>query len=305
MVKTKKVKNKQTVVTVVTANYVDMLLPGLLEKSIEAYSKIDFSKKHFQVSVYENTHATAGIVLTLLAIEAYRNRIFYLDNKRLGKSGLADDLSKMFKAKDGSFPEQQFKDILTELVIVRDVIVHNHLYEVDIFNDGDWEMISHRQKLLADYGDGKRLRSGLVTEQTRQTKTLKLNVQPAKIGFEDLFTVLVIFDMFVGISNKLLSNSYVPFHFTHNFNEEWIDRLSHLLSHHYVNNISEARRKRLKKIYEKVRKDFDLFIPEHRDYFLKTVCPKCQDFGFHQPFKVYACPSCKFEIKVHSGYVKK
>lgn len=108
MAKTKQVKNKQKVVTVVTANYVDMLLPSLLGKSVEAYSKTDFSKKHFQVSVYENTYATVGIVLTLLAIEVYRNRIFYLENKRLGKNGLADDLSKMFKTKNRSFPEQLY-----------------------------------------------------------------------------------------------------------------------------------------------------------------------------------------------------
>ena len=300
MAKSKKVKNKQNIVTVVTANYVDMLVPELLKKSREAYIRKDFSKKHFQVSVHENTHATAGIVLTLLSIEAYRNRIYYLENESLGKNGLASGLSKFFKAKNGFFPDQLFKNILTELVIVRDVIVHNHLYEVEIVNDGNWDMISHRQKLLADYGDDKRLKSGLVTEQTRQTKTLKLNVQPAKVGFEDLFTVLVIFDMFVGISNKLLTNSHVPFHFTHNFNGEWIDRLSHLLSYYYVNSIPETRRKKLKKIYEKIRKSFDLFIPEYRDYFLRNVCPKCQDFGFHQPFKVYTCPSCKFEIKLNS-----
>ncbi len=305
MTKQSKTINKQKLVTVVTANYVDMLLPELLEKSLEAYLKKDFSKRHFQVSVFENTHSTAGIVLTVLAMEAYRNRIYYLENKALSKKGLAEDLGEVFKIKDKSFPANLLKEILTEVEIVRDVIVHNHLYEVEIVNDGNWDMISHRQKLLKDYGDSKRLRSGLVTEQTRQTKNLKLSVQPAKIGFEDLFTILVVFDMFVGMSDKHFPNSYVPFRFTHKFNGDWITRLSHYLSYFYANNLNKVRMKKLREIYKKLRTAFISFIPDNVDYFLRNVCPKCQDFGFHQPQKIYKCSNCVFEIKVNSGYVKK
>lgn len=305
MTKTAPSKIRQKLVTVVTANYVDLLVPDLLEKSFDAYQRKDFTKRHFQVSVIENTYATAGIVLILLAFEAYRNRIYYLEKKSVHRGKLAEDLSSIFKLKDNAFPEDLFRDIFTEMTIVRDVIVHNHLYEVEIVNDGNWDMISHRQRLLKDYGDHKRLNSGLVVEQTRKTKNLKLNVQPAKIGFEDLYTILVVFDMFVGISNKLFANSYVPFHFTHKFNEDWIDCLSRYLSHFYVINPNKAGTNKLRKVYKDLRASFISFIPSNVDYFLEVVCPKCQDFGFHQPFKIYKCASCDFEIKINSGYVKK
>lgn len=305
MTKHNKAINKQKLVTVVTSNYVELLIPELLEKSLEAYQKKDFSKRHFQVSVFENTHSTAGIVLTVLAMEAYRNRIYYLEDKALSKKGLAEDLAGIFKTKDKSFPADFFKEILTEVIIVRDVIVHNHLYEVEVVNDGNWDMISHRQKLLEDYGDSKRLKSGLVTERTRKTKNLKLNVQPAKIGLEDFFTVLVVFDMFVGISDRLFPNSYVPFHFTHKFKGEWVTRLSHYLSHFYANILNQARVKKLGEIYENLRGSFVSFIPDNVDYFLENICPKCQSFGFHQPLRTYKCPNCGFEIKVNHDYVKK
>ena len=300
MAKNSQTETKQSLVTVVTANYVDLLIPEFVEKSFEAYQKKDFTKRHFQVSVIENTYATAGIVLTLLAMEAYRNRIFYLDKKSVNRGQLSEDISSAFKAKDSSFPESFFVEILTEMTIVRDVIVHNHLYEVEIINDGDWDMISHRQRLLDDYGDNKRRKSGLVTEQTRRTKNLKLNVQPGKIGFEDLFKVLVVFDAFVGISNKLLTNSHVPFHFSHKINGDWISKLSHFLSFFYANNPSKKGVQSLARVFQPIRSQLDPFIPNHTDYFIDDVCPKCNDFGFHQPFRTYKCSACGFEIKLNS-----
>ena len=140
--------NEQSLITVVTTNYMDLLVPQLLEKSFDAYSKKDFSKRHFQVSVHENTHATAGVVLSVLALEAYRNRIYYLNKAKLGSKGLAVDLCDVFCSEDKDFPAKAFNEILTELIIVRDAIVHNHIYEVKIVNDGDWNMISINKKLV-------------------------------------------------------------------------------------------------------------------------------------------------------------
>ncbi|MCB9813200.1 MAG: hypothetical protein H6772_02205 [Pseudomonadales bacterium] len=298
MRKTTKEINKQKIVTVVAANYVDILIPELLEKSFEAYKKRDFIKKHFQVSVIENTYATAGIVLTILALEAYRNRIYYMLNKPLNKMGLVKSLSQVFKLKEHSFPNDFFEEILTELVIVRDVIVHNHLYEVEIINDENWEMIGHRQRLLESYGDSKRLNSGLVSERTRKTRNLKLNVQPAKIGFEDLFTVLVIFDSFIGISDRILPNSYVPSRFSFKLDGSYINRLSHLLSHYYSNYSKLTSLHNLTKIYKKLKIQLVPYFTDHKDYFLKNTCPKCGDFGFHQPKKIYKCNNCNFKIEL-------
>lgn len=213
---------KQKIVTVIGANYPSDLVPELLEKSFSAYSKRDFSKKFFQSSVHENTFATAGVLLTVLAIEAYRNRIFYLEKKEI--QGVIYDLCKSFKSKNKVFPDKHFRRILDDIFVIRDVIAHNHIYEVEILNDDEWEMIGHNQRLLQGYGDNKRF-SGLVNETTRKTKLLQLNVQPGKIGFEDLFTLLIIFELFVSISKKLYPNSYVPFMFNHQLGNIWHNNL--------------------------------------------------------------------------------
>lgn len=296
----KKIVNKEKIITVVASNYVDHLIPDMLEKSFQSHSKRDFSKRNFQVSVIENSYATSGIVLTLLAFEAYRNRIFYLDKNKINVSGgLASDLGNVFKNKDVNFPDDFFIKLITELSIVRDTIVHNHLYEVEIFNDENWDMIGHRQKLLEDYGDGKRRKSGLVIEHTRKTKNLGLNVQPAKIGFEDLFLVLVIFDLFIGISDKLFVNSYVPFHFSYKFNEDWVHSFSHFLAHYYNNNPNIIGNRRIKKVLILISKNFSYFVSDRIENFIENKCPECGEFGFNQINKVSKCNGCNFEIKLN------
>ncbi len=222
--------NRQRLVTVVGTNYADTLVPELIEQSLDVYNKKDFSQRNFQVSVTENTNATAGIVLTVLGIEAYRNRIYYLERKQVSSS-VTNDLTTIFLVKDASFPKILFSDLLNEVFLVRDVIVHNHIYEVTVINDQDWKMLNHRQKLLKGYGDNRRLRSGLVIERTRKTRNLGLNVQPAKIGFEDIYIIYLVFGLFVEISNRLLSRSHVPFSVHHKHEGDWYLEIDKYFKH--------------------------------------------------------------------------
>lgn len=289
-------RRKQKLVTVISTNYVEHIVPGFLKRSFEIYCKKDFAKKAFQVSVLENTYATAGVVLTVLGIEAYRNRIYYLEKQKVGKN-LARDISTAFKNKSSSFLDQEFEKLLTEVFILRDVIVHNHIYEVDVFTDSAWEMLGHRQKLLEGYGDERKRFGGFVTERTRKTKSLGFNVQPAKVGFEDLFTLLVIYDLFIGVSNKLFPNSYVPFHFSHKLNGSWINNLSTYLSYFYNQIPSEKFIRRFRGIRKRLG-GFEALLPDYGDYFLSNTCPKCKELGFHQPKRITRCDKCGFEIKL-------
>lgn len=285
---------KQRLVTVVGTNYVEEIVPDLLNKSFEPYLIKDFSKKHFQVSVLENTFATAGIVLTVLGIEAYRNRIYYLEKGEISKS-VPQDLASIFHKKDSSFQKDKFEEFLKEAFVLRDVIVHNHIYKVDVIFDGDWEMLSHRQTLLEGYGDDKKFRY-LVNNITRKTRWLGLNVQPAKIGFEDLFMTLILFDTFVGLSEKLLSRSHVPFNFMHKWGEEWLEDISTYLAYFYNQIPNPKFIKQLKLTLGKLRNEFINFLPQHKNYFSTNICPKCGKFGFHQPKKIHKCSKCGFEI---------
>jgi len=288
---------KQKLVTVIGVNYAEEIVPDLLEKSFETYCGKDFSKKHFQVSVHENTYATSAIVLTVLGIEAYRNRIYYLEKKGVNRN-VAHDLSSVFLSKDSSFPVQDFEAIFNEVFVIRDVIVHNHIYEIEVVSDENWDMLSHRQKLLEGYGDDQKFRN-FVNNRIRKTKNLGLNVQPGKIGFEDLFKVLIIFDTFVGISTKLFTNNYTPFRFMRKINSQWEDKLSIYLAQFYNRLPDKKYRTSLKKLLDSVGSKFDNFIPDYWDFFLHNRCPgkKCRDYGFHQPSHITKCNSCGFEIR--------
>ncbi len=292
-------RKKQTLVTVIGVNYAEQIVPDLLEKSFDTYKKRDFSKRNFQVSVHENTYATSAIVLTVLGIEAYRNRIYYLDNKVVSRN-VSLDIASVFFGKATSFPKQDFEAILNEVFVIRDVIVHNHIYELVVTSDDNWDMVSHRQRLLEGYGDDKKY-INFVNKRTRKTINLGLGVQPGKIGFEELFEVLVIFDLFVGIANKLFQNNYVPFHFAREIDGRWEDRLSKYLAFFYNQIPNKKYKSSLKKILDIIRGKFEKFLPDYWDYFLNNCCPKCKEFGFHQPNNVTKCNSCNFEIRLRSN----
>src|SRR3990167_6547501 len=128
MVKNKIDKRKtQKLITVVTTDYVESIVLDLLAKSFEVYKKRDFKSRNYGLHAFENTYATAAIVLTVLSIESYRNRIFYLEREKVGR--VAEDLSRIIRRKISSFPKEKFQEILEEVFVVRDVIVHNHIYE--------------------------------------------------------------------------------------------------------------------------------------------------------------------------------
>lgn len=285
--------HKQKLVTVIGVNYIEQIVPGLLEKSLEVYGKRDFSKKHFQSSVSENTNSTAAIVLSVLGIEAYRNRIYYLEKKRVNH--VPADLSSVFITKDKKFSGKDFEAILSEIFVIRDVIVHNHIYEVEWVSDENWDMVSHKQRMLEGYGDDRKYQM-FVNKRARRTINLGLNVQPGKIGFEDLFKVLVIFDLFVGISTKLFQNNYVPFRFARELNGQWEDSFSRYLAYIYNQIPNPKYKASLKKLLYSLKGTFRSFLPDSWDVFLNNFCFKCQEFGFYQPNHITKCLNCGFEV---------
>jgi len=294
---TNRIARKEKIITVVGANYISYgVVLDLLSKAFEPYCKSPFTRKQFQVSIWENTHATAGVILTVLGIEAYRNRIAYLDKRKIGKN-VASDLSTIFKKKASIFPTGKFEEIIKEVMIMRDSIAHNHIYKVEVHYSQDWTMLGHKQKLLDGYGDSKRF-SGSVVEKTRKTKVLRFNVQPAKIGFEDLFTLLAIFDLFVGISQKVLGNAYLPFNLSYELNGHWEDNLSKVLAYYFELIPNPKFKKQFNSILKSLKADFSSFIDSLNTWVITNICPRCYTFGIDKPNNVVKCCKCTFGVQV-------
>lgn len=304
----------QKLITVITTQYLEHVVLELLEKSFDVYRRRDFNKKQFQVSVLENAHATAAIVLTVLAIEAYRNRIFYLEGKKVGRSAVKD-LVEIIDSRVSGFPMQSFLNILTEVFVIRDVVVHNHIYEVDVLYTKNWEMTGHRQKLLEGYGDDSKFKSS-VNSRTRKTKLLKFNIQPAKIGFEDLYTLLTFVDLFIGIYQRTFGYGHLPFHLSYRINDEYEDNLSKILTHYYSQIPNKKYTQQFNHMIHAFRKDYQMFVAKdimkingknhpifNREYVINNLCPKCGTFGFHKPRNIAACSKCNFRLRMGSTSV--
>jgi len=295
---------KQKLVTVTGSTFTSFVIWDLLTKAFEAYQQLDHSKRHFQTSMWEHGHASAAIVLTVISIEAYRNGICYLSRRAVSRGAYAVpiDLSDVLLIGDDRFPAERFKNLLAEMFVVRDVIVHNHIYEVEVTSDEHWEMVRHEQKLLKGYGRDAKY-SACVNDRTRRTKLLRLNVQPAKMGFEDLFKMLITFDLFVGVTENLLGKGYVPASVQYQIEDRWVRNVSEVLTH-YLGKVTNQRFiAEVAKLSAYLRKDFANFLPPMAkwDWFITNICPSCSSPGFFKKRGQYSCSKCGAAIRTSQG----
>jgi len=291
---------RQKVITVIGSTYIEFIVMDLMAKAFDAYKKLDFSSRHFQTSIWEHGHATAAIVLSVIGIEAYRNRIYYIekDNVSRGNNAVSIDLSNVLSRKNQAFPADRFKELLTEVFVVRDVIAHNHIYEVEVLSDQNWRMIGHKQRLLKGYGFDAKYKTS-VNSRTKKTNLLKLNVQPAKIGFEDLFKVMAVFDLLVGVTQNILGVGHVPFRVHYEIDNYWVRHLSEILTHYFDQIPNQRFIKELEKLSKQLRRDFAVFLPTKYkwDWFITNTCPICSSLGFSKRTDLDFCNKCGCKVE--------
>lgn len=288
-------------VTAIGLNYIDSIIFDLLKKSYEVYKAKDFSKKQSSVSINENKYASAGIVLVAIGIESYRNLIFYGEIEKITRS-VADDFCRILKKKDKNIPTDFIKDSIIELFIVRDIIVHSHVYRGLRKFDNDSNLISERYTLLKDqYGDRKLFLYS--NSRTKKTNTNRLNIQPIRIGFEDYFKILIILDMLIGIISKYWGKNIVRYHPLFEIDNYWFPNLAELYAYFYDRIPNDAFKRSLKKIIINIRKSYLPFM-ESSDSFIDNICWVCNEPGFKKQNRVYSCLKCGNKVEFSSTYTK-
>ena len=289
--------NKQEYITVIGTNFLDFVIWDLVKESFATYRNTDFSKRRSQTSMWEHGHAAAAIVLSVIGIEAYRNRIYFLEKSRINRRSVTDDLCKILTRKSINFPTSKLQALLEEVFVVRDVIAHNHIYKVEVFSDQGWTMLGHRQKLLKGYGFDSKYKSS-VNSRTKKTNLLKLNVQPAKIGFEDIFKVLVVIDLLIVIMRKVLDAGYIPFHVSHKIGDHETKNLSEILTYYLDHIPRKSFVTFLEKLSTQLRNDFTSFLPPYpmSDCFINNTCSQCSKLGFDKLDNTHYCSKCDFRI---------
>ena len=281
---------KEKYITVIGANFLDFVVWDLVKGSFLTYCNTNFSNKRFQTPMPEHSRAAAAIVLSVLGIEAYRNRVYCLE-KREVRSSVSNSLCDMITEKSNNFPASKLKDLLKEVFVVRDVIVHNHIYEVTVAYQG-FNMIGHRQRRLQGRTDEKYEKH--VNKRTKKTKLLKLNVQPTKISFEDIFKVLVVVDLTIKIMQQVFGGGYVPFHVSRKIGDYDAKNLSEILTYYFDHIPRESFVTFLEKLSKQLRNDFMSFLPPYpiSDCFINNICPECSKLGFDKLDNTHYCSKC-------------
>ncbi len=164
-------KKRQVVISILGMAYIEPLIDLYSKLNQQNFSK--FSKT--KVSLRENGYSISIIVLSVLLVESIINRIKYLE-----KSKTKNNL-EFFK----SFcNDNNLISYLTEIYIVRDLIVHNHIWRTSYDFDEKYNEIRIYQKLLDGYGDQKYKDN--ISKKKKITKILKIHVVPMNIGKEDV-----------------------------------------------------------------------------------------------------------------------
>jgi hypothetical protein len=150
---------------------------------LEKLEKLDEREDTTIQSGFSVNGFSASICLLAVAcLESYTMRVRYIkkaDQRELDKDPVTKYLSKIFP----SFP---YTEELSEIYIVRDVITHNHLWEISFkWTNDSMDLIEANNR---NSGDNK-YRSN-VNLLDRCTRKLGLNVNPINISMSDVHIVL-------------------------------------------------------------------------------------------------------------------
>jgi len=166
---------EQDYVSIIGVNYLYPIC-RLLE---ELDSLNSSSSNQVQTSNVENGYSVVIIALTLFLLESFinRNRYDVQDNAKIPS----------LKFMRTIYPNSCLVDNLEELFVVRDVIVHNHVWEARFNTEGEAVELIFAD-LRKGYGDKKFNR--VINPTNRKTRQLGINLFPTRICRTDVEIVL-------------------------------------------------------------------------------------------------------------------
>lgn len=126
---------------------------------------------------------TAACVLLLVAMfESYVSRVRFANRSRVSnraRSALA--------VVESVFPRLRHRKSLEDVYILRDLLMHSHLWEIEYEWGGPTPMVLKTATMHPAYGDKKFTQR--VNLKTHRTKALRLSVFPSRVDRTDLLKV--------------------------------------------------------------------------------------------------------------------
>jgi hypothetical protein len=173
-------KGQSNLVTIIGEAYfqpIADLVDGWLRRPPSAPNKV-------QSNFYEHGYAAAVVLLLVAMFESYVSRLLYLSCAKVPKNAHAIQVVREI------IPRLRHKKALEDVYVLRDVLIHNHLLEIDYEGGGSPLMVLKEARKHPAYGN--RRYEARVNVAKLRTKALGLSVNPIRVNRRD---VLAVFDI--------------------------------------------------------------------------------------------------------------
>lgn len=174
-----------------TDGYLSVFGASIMQPIVTLWEELSQKKvakpNEVQTGGPENGLSISIIILTMSMVESYLNRARHVMIKRKQHTPLKnrEPILDFYRK---NFRKVELIEKLTELYAIRDVILHNHLWDAVIEESEDGLRFAEPPILVSLYGD-KKFRSILI-EETLCSKALGLNLFPTRIWREDAKKVI-------------------------------------------------------------------------------------------------------------------
>ena len=139
-----------------------------------------------QVNSFENGYSAALCILSVILFESYVMRVYYLNQKKIEREG--NKLKHAVKIVASIYPDFSDFNDLYEIYVLRDLIIHNHIWMSEFIWDDTSGMRLLKTEKSGFSGDPKY--EDHVDQNARKTKSLRLNVVPTRVCRTDYQAVL-------------------------------------------------------------------------------------------------------------------
>jgi len=152
------------------------LVEALLQESEPASDELKTTSREYGYSA-------SICILSVVCLESWamRLRVFNQTHPAAKERTALEFLVKLH-------PALPLQDELREAVVLRDTLVHNHVWEIDFSWDSTYRRTVDQATLAPGFGDRKYAAS--VDIATRMTRNLALNVVPLKVDRNDVRKVI-------------------------------------------------------------------------------------------------------------------
>ena len=190
-----------SLVTIMGSSYFEPI--SVLLERLKKYENI--VSNDVQAGYQVNGFASSICLLAVVCLESHVMRVRYINKasqQEIYRLQVPVYLKKVY-------PDFPFEAELFEIHILRDVVAHNHLWEISFSWDDEKDMILNAITKLSS-GDTKYQNENYVDAKNNKTKTLGLNINPIKVDASDAKIVLhVMWKVMLFLENKNRNQCYV------------------------------------------------------------------------------------------------